>query len=232
MSKKKCCKEEMCDEDQECCVGSCENTCDDNCYDDYDDENCCGSFEERAYVWEVAPMFYGTAYQKGKFIDIDSLNYLWNSWVVLFFYPADFTFVCPIELEELQEKYAKLKKMGVEVISVSTDTHFTHMGRAMQSKTIAKIEYPMLSDANWVISSSYGVFQENWLAQRWTFIIDPDWVLQSLEISAEWLGRSADELVRRLEALQYMRANPGVVCPNKWKEKWTLKPGEKLVWKI
>lgn len=217
---------EILEEEFGCCWGEC--WCDEEDYDCCEDD----AMPEEAIVWELAPYFEWTAYVNWTFKEISLIDYDWK-WVVLFFYPADFTFVCPTELGELQDNYDKLKKMWVEVISVSTDTHFTHMWWAMSSPTIKKIQYPMLWDSTWETSIVYWVYQpENGLAKRWTFIIDPDWVLQAMEISAEWLWRSVDELIRKIEALQHMRKNPWIVCPNNWKKKWELKPGEKLVWKI
>lgn len=222
-----CCKDTSCDEELECCG---ENCCGEECCDDaYDDDDY---YEEVATVGELAPDFAGIAYQTGKFVPVELEQYLGESWVVLFFYPADFTFVCPTELEDLQAHYPKFKKMGVEIVSVSTDTHFTHMGRAMQSPSIKKIQYPMLSDASQEISDAYGVLQENGLAQRGTFIIDPDGVVQSIEIAAEGLGRSVTELLRKLEALQHIRNNPGHVCPCSWEKTGALEPSEKLVGKL
>lgn len=199
-----------------------------------DEDSCawdCCEFDEVVKVWEVAPFFYGTAYHDWKFVDISSDMFL-DKWLVLFFYPADFTFVCPTELAELQENYDKLLKMWVEVVSVSTDKHFTHMWWAASSPLIKNIKFPMLWDPSWDISIAYDVYKDNWYSERWTFIIDPDWVLQSVEISADWIWRSAQELIRKLEALQHVRKHPDVVCPINWKKTWTLSPWEDLVWKI
>ncbi len=197
---------------------------------EFEDQDCCW-IGNLAIVWEHAPYFQATSYHAGKFVNLDSDNYKWK-WLVLFFYPADFTFVCPTELWELQEKYESFKKMWAEIVAISTDTHFTHMWWAQISPTIKKVKYPMLWDPSWEISSDYWVYQENWLAKRWTFIIDPDGILQSIEISAEWLWRDVWEIERKLEALQFMKTNPWTACPNKWKKNWELKPGEKLVGKI
>lgn len=184
-----------------------------------------------AIVWCQAPYFEWTAYQDWKFTEINSEKYAWK-WVVLFFYPADFTFVCPTELWELQDSYNKFKKMWVEIISVSTDTHFAHLWWANMSPIIKWVKYPMLWDPSWETCLDYWVYQEDGLAQRWTFIIDPDWILQSIEISAWGLWRSVAELERRIEALQHMRKHPWMVCPNQWKKNWDLKPSEKLVGKL
>ncbi|MCD5382700.1 redoxin domain-containing protein [Candidatus Gracilibacteria bacterium] len=156
-----------------------------------------------------------------------------GKWLVLFFYPADFTFVCPTELEELADKYSELQELGAEVVSVSTDTHFSHLAWKNASPAIKKIKFPMLGDASGETSRLYGVYQEeNGLDKRGTFIIDPEGVVRSIEIASEGLGRSVDETIRKIKALKYMAENPGVVCPNKWAEKGTLKPGEDLVGKI
>jgi NADH-dependent peroxiredoxin subunit C len=205
--------------------------------DDNNDDQCCWwDFDywsdNLAVVWEGAPYFEWTAYQDWKFIELDSEQLAWK-WVILFFYPADFTFVCPTELGELQDNYKKLQDLWAEVIAISTDTHFTHMWWAMSSPTIKKIKYPMLWDPTWETSMAYWVYQEeSGLDKRWTFIIDPDGVIQAMEVSAEWLWRSTQEIIRKIEALQHMRTNPWVVCPNSWKKDWDLKPWEALVWKI
>lgn len=203
-------------------------------------ENCCNEnmemeqdmdLELSAQVDEMAPYFDWTVCVNWTFKEISSQDYEWK-WVVLFFYPADFTFVCPTELVELADKYAELQKMWVEVIWVSTDTHFSHFAWTQSSPAMKKVKYPLLGDASGETCMSFWVYQENWLAKRWTFIIDPDWILRSTEISSEWLWRSSDELVRRIKWLQKMRDNPGQVCPNNWEKEWTLTPWEDLVWKI
>lgn len=185
-----------------------------------------------AEVDEIAPYFEWTAMINWKFEEI-ALDDYEDKWVVLFFYPADFTFVCPTELEELADKYEELKKLWAEVVAVSTDTHFSHLAWHNTSPAIWKVKFPMLWDATWDTSIAYDVYQDhNGLAKRWTFIIDPDWILRSSEVSSEWLWRSADEIIRKIKALQHMRDNPWTACPLKWAEKWDLKPWEDLVWKI
>jgi peroxiredoxin (alkyl hydroperoxide reductase subunit C) len=150
------------------------------------------------------------------------------------FYPADFTFVCPTELEDLAENYAEFQKLGVEVYSVSTDTHFSHKAWHDTSDAIGKIKYPMIGDPSGVVTNNFEVMRPGiGLADRGTFIIDPSGVIQSVEITAEGIGRDANELLRKVKAAQYVAAHPGEVCPAKWKEgEKTLAPSLDLVGKI
>ena len=154
--------------------------------------------------------------------------------VVLFFYPADFTFVCPTELADLGERYRELQAMGVEVYAVSTDTHFTHKAWHDTSETIGKIRYPMIGDPTGTITRNFGVMiEEAGLAERGTFVIDPEGRIQIVEINAGGIGRDASELLRKIKAAQYVAAHPGEVCPAKWKEgEKTLAPSLDLVGKI
>lgn len=181
----------------------------------------------------VATAFKPSAKGQGEFVDVTDGDVRGN-WAVFFFYPADFTFVCPTELEDLADQYATLKGMGVEVYSVSTDTHFSHKAWHETSDKIGKIEFPMLGDQNNTISNNFGVLREGQgLADRATFVVDPDGVIQVMEITCEGVGRNASELVRKIKAAQYVRANPGQVCPAKWEEgEETLAPSLDLVGKI
>lgn len=181
---------------------------------------------------EVQP-FKASAYHNGKFIDVTEENFK-GKWSIVCFYPADFTFVCPTELEDLQNNYEELKSLGVEVYSVSTDTHFTHKAWHDSSETIGKITYIMIGDPSHTISRNFDVLIEaDGLADRGTFIIDPDGVVQALEINAGGIGRDASTLINKIKAAQYVRNNPGEVCPAKWKEgAATLKPSLDLVGKI
>ncbi len=177
--------------------------------------------------------FSATAFHDGSFVDVTDADLL-GRWSVVFFYPADFTFVCPTELADLADHYAELQAMGVEVYSASTDTHFTHMAWHQSSASIAKIKYPMLGDPTAQIATNFEVLRDGeGLADRGTFVIDPDGVIQLVEVTSEGVGRNAAELVRKVRAAQYVRENPGQVCPAKWQEgEATLAPSPELVGKI
>ena len=177
--------------------------------------------------------FKATGFVKGEFKDFSEAD-LAGKWAIFFFYPADFTFVCPTELGDLADHYEDLRAMGVEVFGVSTDTHFTHKAWHETSETIGKITYPMLGDPTGTISRNFEILREDeGLANRGTFLVDPDGVIQFLEVTAEGIGRNAAELVRKVKAAQYVRNNPGQVCPAKWEEgDETLTPGLDLVGKI
>ena len=177
--------------------------------------------------------FKAQAFKQGKFIEVTDAD-LKGKWSVVVFYPADFTFVCPTELEDLAEHYDEFKKMGVEVYSVSTDTHFSHKAWHDTSDAIGKIRYTMIGDPTGTITRNFEVMREDaGLADRGTFVIDPDGVIQAMEITAEGIGRDAGDLVRKVKAAQYVAAHPGEVCPAKWKEgEKTLKPSLDLVGKI
>ena len=152
----------------------------------------------------------------------------------MFFYPADFTFVCPTELGDLADNYDEFKKRGVEIYSVSTDTQFTHKAWHDTSATIGKIQYPMVGDPTGVISRNFEVMIESeGMAERGTFVIDPEGRVQIVEITAGGIGRDAQELLRKVKAAQYVASHPGEVCPAKWKEgEATLAPSLDLVGKI
>jgi len=157
-----------------------------------------------------------------------------GKWLVLFFYPADYTFVCPTELADIGDKYTELKKEGIEVVSVSTDTHYVHYAWQNSEKLLANIKYPMAADPTHIISKTFGVYDEaSGLALRGTFIIDPDGKLVASEVNYFPVGRNSDELLRKLKAFKYVRENPAQVCPAKWQPgKKTLTPGKDLVGKV
>ncbi len=181
---------------------------------------------------EIKP-FKAAAYRDGKFIDVSEADAK-GKWSVFFFYPADFTFVCPTELGDVADHYAEFQKLGVEIFSVSTDTHFTHKAWHDSSETIGKIKYTMIGDPTLTISRNFEVLREDQgLANRGTFIVDPQGVIQALEITAEGIGRDASDLLRKVKAAQYVASHPGEVCPAKWEEgSATLKPSFDLVGKI
>ena len=181
---------------------------------------------------EVKP-FRATAYHEGAFVDVTDED-LRGKWSVVFFYPADFTFVCPTELGDLADKYDELQAAGVEVYSVSTDTHFTHKAWHDTSDTIAKLRFPMVGDPTGTISRNFEVLiEEDGLAARGTFVVDPEGRIQIIEINAGPIGRNAEELVRKVKAAQYVAAHPNEVCPANWEEgEETLAPSLDLVGKI
>jgi NADH-dependent peroxiredoxin subunit C len=177
--------------------------------------------------------FKATAFKAGKFIEITEQDVL-GKWAVFFFYPADFTFVCPTELGDVADHYAEFQKLGVEIYSVSTDTHFTHKAWHDTSDTIKKIQYTMIGDPTGTVTRNFENMREaEGLADRGTFIVDPQGVIQALEVTAEGIGRDASDLLRKVKAAQYVAAHPGEVCPAKWEEgAETLKPSLDLVGKI
>ncbi|AJR24651.1 peroxiredoxin [Sphingobium sp. TA15] len=177
--------------------------------------------------------FKATAYKEGKFVDVTDAD-VKGKWAVFFFYPADFTFVCPTELEDLADIYPTLQKLNVEVYSVSTDTHFSHKAWHDTSPAIGKINYYMLGDQSGQITNNFDVMRPGvGLADRATFLVDPEGVIQFMEITSEGVGRNATELLRKVKAAQYVAANPGEVCPAKWEEgEATLAPSLDLVGKI
>ena len=179
------------------------------------------------------PEFSVQAYHNDQFKTVSSKD-LKGKWAIFFFYPADFTFVCPTELGDLADKYEQLKGMGVEVYSVSTDTHFVHKAWHDASATIKKIKFPMLADPTGAISKAFGVYIEgDGMAYRGSFLVDPEGKIKLAEIQDNSIGRNADELVRKVQAAQFVASHPGEVCPAKWTPgASTLKPGLDLVGKI
>ena len=177
--------------------------------------------------------FTATAFKNGEFVDVTDEDLL-GAWSIVFFYPADFTFVCPTELGDLADHYDELRGLGGEVYSVSTDTHFTHKAWHGSSETIGKIQYAMIGDPTGTVSRNFDILREDeGLANRGTFVLDPDGVIQVMEVTAEGVGRNAAELVRKVRAAIYVRKNPGEVCPAKWEEgEETLAPSLDLVGKI
>lgn len=179
------------------------------------------------------PEFKAQAYVNNDFETVTHEN-LNGKWSIFFFYPADFTFVCPTELGDMADKYEEFKKMGVEVYSVSTDTHFTHKAWHDTSETIKKIQYPMLADPTGQLARAFGVYiEEEGVAYRGTFLVSPEGKIKLAEIQDNGIGRNADELMRKVQAAQFIAENPNEVCPAKWKPgSETLKPGLDLVGKI
>ena len=177
--------------------------------------------------------FKATAYHNGKFVDVSDET-IAGKWSVFVFYPADFTFVCPTELEDLAEQYAEFQKMGVEIYSVSTDTHFAHKAWHDTSDAIGKVNYPMIADPTHVLSRNFEVLiEEEGIALRGTFVVNPEGQIKVMEVHDNGIGRVASELLRKVKAAQYIAAHPDEVCPAKWEEgAATLKPSLDLVGKI
>ncbi len=177
--------------------------------------------------------------EKVKKISFSSLR---RKWLILFFYPADFTFICPTELEEMAELYEEFKKQGAEVLSMSTDTVWVHKAWHDQSVAAKKIMFPMGADPSGKIAKAFGTYIENdglamredeGLSLRGTFIIDPHGMVQMIEIHANNIGRSAKELMRKLQAAKFVAEHDGQVCPASWNPgDTTLTPGLKLVGKL
>ncbi|BGI51159.1 MAG: alkyl hydroperoxide reductase subunit C [Arsenophonus endosymbiont of Ceratovacuna japonica] len=185
--------------------------------------------------------FKNIAFKDGKFINISEKD-IKDKWSVFFFYPANFTFVCPTELSDLADHYEEFKQLDVEIYSISTDTHFSHKEWHDNSDTVNKVKYTMIGDPSWVLTRNFDVmrkFQDNGiekdlgLSDRATFIIDPKGIIQTAEITSEGIGRDASDLLRKIKAVQYIANHPTEVCPAKWKEgEETLLPSIDLVGKI
>ncbi len=177
--------------------------------------------------------FSATAYHAGKFVPVtqDSLK---GKWSIFVFYPADFTFVCPTELEDLANHYPEFQKLGVEIYGISTDTHFAHKAWHDTSESIKKVNYPLIGDPTTTLSRAFEVLiEEEGLALRGTFVINPDGHIKVMEVHDNGIGRDASELLRKVKAAQYVASHPGEVCPAKWTEgAATLKPSLDLVGKI
>jgi peroxiredoxin (alkyl hydroperoxide reductase subunit C) len=184
-------------------------------------------------VGQEVPDFKISVYHDDEIKDVKLSDYK-GKWVVLVFYPADFTFVCPTELEDVAKLYPNFKASGAEVISVSTDTAFVHKAWHDESDAIGKVEYPMGADPSGTVSKLFGVYiKEDGLALRGTFIIDPDGILKTSEIHDLGIGRSAVEALRKLDAAIFVHEHGDQVCPANWKPgDETLTPGLELVGKI
>lgn len=179
------------------------------------------------------PDFVVEAYADGKFTTVSRAD-LAGRWSVLFFYPADFTFVCPTELEDLADSYERFTDLGVDIYAVSTDSKFSHKAWHDSSPAISKVRFPMLADKTGVLAETLGVLDPvSFTAYRGTFLIAPDGSIKSVEINNNGIGRSADELLRRIEAAQFVDKHGDQVCPARWRPGLpTLTPGIELVGKI
>lgn len=170
------------------------------------------------------------AFHKGEFKTVNKADIL-GKWSVFFFYPADFTFVCPTELEDLANKYEDFQKIGCEIYSVSCDSHFVHKAWHDASQTIQKIKFPMLADPNGKLARAFDVMiEEDGMAERGSFIVNPEGKIVAYEVIAGNVGRNADELLRRVQASQFVAKHGDQVCPARWRPgAKTLKPGLDLV---
>lgn len=185
------------------------------------------------YVGQEIQDFTVKAYHQGELKDVAKKDVL-GRWSVFFFYPADFTFVCPTELEDLQANYEQFKAANAEVYSVSEDTEFVHKAWAETSEGIGKLEYPMLADPAGKLARAFDVLDEELgQAYRAVFLVDPDGVVQSYTINNMGIGRNASEVLRTLQAAQFVRAHGDQVCPAKWHPgEATLTPSLDLVGKL
>ena len=177
--------------------------------------------------------FKATAFHNGKFVDLTEAS-LKGKWALVFFYPADFTFVRPTELGDLADHYATFKALGVEIYGVSTDSHFAHKAWHDTSDTINKIRYPMVGDPTGRLARNFEVMiEDDGMALRGTFVINPEGQIKLCEVHDDGIGRDATELLRKVRAAQYVAAHPGEVCPAKWTPgAETLKPSLDVVGKI
>jgi len=196
--------------------------------------NCgCGHGIKILAINHKAPNFRADAFHEEQVKKVSLSDYR-GKWVILFFYPKDFTFVCPTELADMQEKYNKFKELGAEILSVSTDTAEVHKAWHDTSEKIKKVEFPMIADPNHEISWKYNILiPEEGVSLRGTFLIDPEGILKAYEVHNNDIGRSADEVLRKLEAAKFVEEHGGEVCPANWKPgQETLKPGLDLDGKI
>jgi len=170
------------------------------------------------------------AYHENEFKTVTKEEII-GKWSVFFFYPADFTFVCPTELEDLANKYEAFKAEGCEIYSVSCDTHFVHKAWHDASETIKKIQYPMLADPTGKLARDFEVMiEDDGIAERGTFVVNPEGEIVVYEVNAGNIGRNADELLRKVQAAKFVAEHGDQVCPAKWEPgKETLKPSLDLV---
>lgn len=185
------------------------------------------------YINKEIPDFNVNAYHQGELTTIGKQDLL-GKWSVIFFYPADFSFVCPTELSDLEDEYKNFQAAGAEIYSVSVDSQFSHMSWAQTTKTIGKVEYPMLSDQTHQLTDFFNILDnESGQAYRGVFIADPKGIIKSYTVNAMGVGRNAQEILRTLQATQFVEANGDDVCPANWHPgENTIKPSGELVGKI
>jgi peroxiredoxin (alkyl hydroperoxide reductase subunit C) len=182
---------------------------------------------------QPVPEFKTQAFHNGKFVEVsnESIKGRWN---VFIFMPAAFTFNCPTEIEDAADNYAEFQKMGAEVYIVTTDTHFSHKVWHETSPAVGKARFPLVGDPTHTMTRGFGVhIDAEGLALRGTFVINPEGVVKTAEVHSNEIARDVSETLRKLKAAQYTAANPGQVCPAKWKEgAATIAPSLDLVGKI
>lgn len=181
-------------------------------------------------ISERIPDFELNAYHNGEIKKL-RLSEFRGKWLVLVFYPADFTFICPTELREMAASYEKFKEQDAEIVSISTDSAYVHKAWHDASKAVSQVRFPMLADPTNIVCRAFGTYIENeGLSLRATFIIDPDGILKAMEMHDNSIGRNAREILRKLAAAKYVREHPGEVCPVNWEPgQETLKPGVELI---
>ncbi|NLY66271.1 MAG: peroxiredoxin [Tissierellia bacterium] len=186
-----------------------------------------------ALIGKEVSDFTVKAFHDGDFKDVSKSDLL-GKWSVFVFYPADFTFVCPTELEDLADLYEEFQKIGTEVYSVSTDTHFVHKAWHDASDTIKKVKFPMLADPTGKLCRDFGVYiEDEGVALRGSFVINPEGKIVAYEVHGDAIGRDASELLRKVQAAQFVEKHGNQVCPARWRPgEETLKPGIDLVGKI
>jgi peroxiredoxin (alkyl hydroperoxide reductase subunit C) len=198
-------------------------------------ENMCEMHDEPlfAQIGHVIPDAEAKAFHNEEIKEIKLADYR-GKWLVLFFYPADFTFVCPTELEEMADNYETFLGLGAEVLSVSVDSVFVHKAWHDTSDAIKKVKFPMLSDSRHDLCEIFGTYiPEEGVSLRGTFVVDPDGILRIVEVNDNSVGRNAKELIRKIQAAKFVREHNGNVCPASWQPgDETLKPGLDLVGKI
>ena len=196
-------------------------------------KDCCKNKLQKVEIGSTIPDLTMNSFYKGDTHEIELASYR-GKWMVFFFYPADFTFVCPTELEEMAHMYEDFQKEDAEIFSVSTDTAFVHKAWHDNSEAIKKITFPMLADPTGILCKAFGTFiKGEGLSLRGSFIVDPDGIVKAIEINDNSIGRNGKELLRKLRAAKFVREHGDQVCPASWEPgKKTLKPGMDLVGKI
>lgn len=179
------------------------------------------------------PEFKLNAYQQGQFRTVSNED-IKGKWALFFFYPGDFTFVCPTELYDLSEHYQELLQLDVEVYACSCDSHFVHKAWVDASPAVKGVQYPMLADPAGRLAEALGILiEEDQQAYRGTFLVNPEGIIKMVEINDNSVGRDVSATIRKIIALQYVAEHGGEVCPANWRRgEKTLTPGIDLVGKI